>query len=124
MSRHQEKKFTTKQLYIPAKGVLNHLANNRQTKYPIEIAMKNPAGGITWMVNNREELLGDDTQRKLGNSNLTYIRAGEDSTHVEFKKKGKITVSVRLCPEIEHGTVLTEMETQKICRILLQNRQQ
>lgn len=119
MSRQKTNQFTTKQLMIPAQRFLNSIADDKQTKYPVEISLKSSGTGISWRVNSREELLGTDTLRRLGSANLTYIRTFEGSTLMEFKKKGKLTVSTRWCPEIAHGTVLTEMETRKLCRFLI-----
>lgn len=97
-----------KALIIPAKYMIDCIAQDPTTVYPVSIVIidRLHGGGASWSVENQEKLLSFKNSGEIKRSSLIGIYRKDGKTHAEFTYQGAVTVPIDFMPELRHKATL------------------
>lgn len=115
----KKRTYTTKQLIVPARYLLECLIQENQSIYPMLVSLLDSEGGVSRDISSWKELEMLSGWDSLNKSNLIYFRYRSGVLYMEFRKRGEFTVDKTLLPEVFHMSVLTRREVRMLWKELV-----
>lgn len=98
-SRNEKRTPTTKRLVVSAEEILKDIASDKETTYPVYLAIVDRLGGSSYQLNSREELVSMMRATAVRDTNLVRISSVDGSIYADVAKDGWYTVGLAEFPE-------------------------
>lgn len=106
----KKREHTTKQLLVPAVPFLKCAAQRNRADRPVSLSLRSKNGGVSWYMEEREELLSLTRWEDVERANLIYSRDIHGILYIDICKNGRFTVDKNCLPGVRHLGVLSENE--------------
>ena len=112
----------TKQFIIPAKYLLQCIADDAATVYPVEVTILALNGGSLFQINTKKELETIFKIRDVYQSSLVRMIKKGGRYLIDIRKEGRMEVQRDFMPERRHMETLVRSETCRFYSLYLQSR--
>lgn len=109
-----------KKLIIPAKYILNCIANDCNTIYPIEVCVLSPNGGGFYQLVSKKEVIQICMVREIYMSSLVRISRKTGHYQIDLRESGQIEVEYDFMPERRHMETLVRTEAFRFYTLYFQ----
>lgn len=109
----ERRKYTTKQVIVPAKYLFSCIARDPETKYPVEINILGRYGS-SHQVNNRTELEEACKIKMFFENGVIAVTKRNGRFSIDLKQGGNLTIKKELLPLRRHLDTLTESQVREL----------
>ena len=98
-SRNEKRTPTTKRLIVSAEEILKDIVSDKETTYPVYLAVVDKLGGSSYQLNSRDELVSMMRATAVRDANLVRLSSVDGSIYADVAKDGWYTVGLEEFPE-------------------------
>lgn len=110
VSEKNQKDFTTKQVIVPAKYLLQTVAGDKTVSYPVSVIILSRNGGTSYLMNSADELLSICHSKNVFECGVVHAGWNKKHIHIEMKEDGRMVIHKELLPGRHHLDTLEEKD--------------
>ncbi len=115
VSEKSQKDFTTKQVIVPAKYLLQAIAGDKRVSYPVfVIVISRRGGGASYLINSAEELLSICHSKSVFECGVVHAGWKRKHIHIELKEDGRLGIHKEVLPGKRHMDTLDENDVVEL----------
>lgn len=112
--QNNKKKWTTKQVIVPAKYFLQQMAEDETMVYPAQVSILWRGGGSTHTIHSAKELNEIVKSKQVFECGVIRATKKAGRMHVDLMKEGKMLLDVAVLPHRYHMSTLVRNDVTQL----------